>query len=718
MSAAPAIVLGTNVRKPSRYEAPLPYSNTQSSNDQIIGWMSNAIAEGETFLRSQQGYKFIPISHRIMADVGFDELPPTLSKASLNFVKRDVRELIATLANPRPVSAFKCDNPTYAHQAWVLNALYQSWYWESFVDRKLRTALQYAGVEGTGYLMTGWDPGYWGTSKGDIDLTPLGAGAVLPIQISPDDWDLQKAYGVIIRRTLPIVDVIRRYPQLADRISPDGENSWSWRGIWNMISTKVAATVHNTYGRDRGYRDTAPAARALVTVYDIYLQDASVNTTGREIKMGVPGSPWEYTVPTLGGDVPTGMRDTGGRPLVRKADWHDARLYPYRRHITCTRNLVLSDGPSKFWHGQVPLVKFRLDDWPFEYCGIPLTKEPAKPQAMMTSLLRAYDDSANARLRPGLRYDPERVNDEMARSFDPRMGGQVVGIPNMVGEAFELLTDPAYYNQSQDILPLLQWIKEEGTKLTGVHDLVGLQRAAQVPSGDTIEKLTELAGPLCTDMSRNMEASLRDLGEQFKCNAFEFYTAKRRFQLLGPDGLTKEDFDFDPGQLVPDEITLPDLVPGSTRAERARAHMNNFHFSILPNSVYNMTQSTRRMSLLALADRGLPISPWTILEAFDVPNPGKPPVGATTEVEKWQAWQQAQLEMQLEMQAAVQAQQVAMNPLAALGQAIQGAMGTGAEGGADQGSSPKGRQGRPPTAQKTPHMELKDGGTRPAIAES
>lgn len=48
----------------------------------------------------------------------------------------------------------------------------------------------------------------------------------------------------------------------------------------------------------------------------------------------------------------------------------------------------------------------------------------------------------------------------------------------------------------------------------------------------------ELAGPLANDMSRNMEAAMRDLAEQFKALCFEFYTAKRRFTLLGPDGLT------------------------------------------------------------------------------------------------------------------------------------------------------------------------------------
>ena len=238
--------------------------------------------------------------------------------------------------------------------------------------------------------------------------------------------------------------------------------------------------------------------------------------------------------------------------------------------------------------------------------------------------------------------------------------------------------------------------------------------------------MTELAGPIATDMARNMEASLRKLGEQWKCLTFEFENVRRRFQLLGANGVTAQDYDFDPTQLVPDALTMPGVPPTATRSERARAHMDNFRFSILPNSIYQQTQSQRRMALLALADRGMPISPYTILEAFDVPNPGNPPPDAegkypTTEIDKWKVWNEQMLQMQMEQQMQVMQAQQAMNPLAALGQAIQGAMGGEGGGGAAQGASPKGRPGRPPTAQKSPHMEEKRdalGVPRTTIAES
>jgi hypothetical protein len=344
----------------------------------------------------------------------------------------------------------------------------------------------------------------------------------------------------------------------------------------------------------------------------------------------------------------------------------------------------------------------------------------------MTSLLRAYDDSANARMRPPLMYDDSRVSPQLARSIDPRKGGQVIGLQNMMSEAMKLLVDPRYYSMQGDILPFMQWLKEEATKLTGLNDIAALGKAAQIPSGDTIEKLQEASGPLATDMSRNMEAMLREMGEQFKGLAFEFYNARRRWQLFGPDGLTKEDFDYDPGELTPSTLDLPGMGKGGTRAERARSHMMNFEFTITPNSIYQTTQSTRRLLLLQMARMGMPISPYTLMDQFDVPNPGRPAKDElgrepSTEIDKWKAWKREELDVMIESQmkmaeaqAAMQAQAMAQNPLGQLSSAIQQAVQAPTAQG---GSNPQG-QGRPPSGQVNPHVEYKDGGTRTTIAES
>lgn len=699
---SPSIITGAGAgsSRPSRYEAPYQWDGGRSSAQRILSWIFESIQEGENFLKSQTGYRFVDASHRIMADIGFDEIPRTLSKASKNFVKRDVRELVGTLSNPRPISCFKTDNPAYQEQATILDKGHLHWYWSTFADRKLRNALQFAAVEGTGYLTMDWNPGYWGIGDGEIELSALGVDAVLPIQISPEDWDLQKSYAVVIRRQYPIFHVLRRFPLASHLITPDGEAVTKWRRLVNNLMDKVTPTVQNTYGSQRGYRGEDPAGRQLTTVYDIYILDAQSNSGDTPIKKGIQGSPWEYTVPHYGQQLPIGMIDpNSGQPITRSANYHDSRLFPYRRHIIATRNAILYDDTSKWWHGQVPLVKFRLDDWPFEYCGVPVTKEPAKLQAMMTSLLRAYDDSANARLRPPIVFDKSRIAESLARSIDPRMGGQFIGSSNMMGEIFKLAIDPRYYSMASDIMPLMATLEEGGTKLMGLHDLTAMAKAAQVPGADTIEKLSEMAGPMATDMSRNMEESLRQVGELWKGMFFEFYNARKRFQILGPDGITREDYDFDPATLVPSSLDLPVIGKGGTRVERARVHMRNFQFTIVPNSIYQMTQSTRRMLLLQLSRMGMPIPPKYLMEQFDLPNPDK------MVAEFWD-YKMEEAQKMTEIQIASQGMAMAANPMGQLMGAMQ------------QGMMGKPNEGRPPSGQKPPHLEQKDGGTRQVISES
>ena len=700
---SPAVVTGAGARsfRPSKYEAPYQWNGDGPQAQRILAWLAESIQEGETFLKNQTGYKFVDASLRIMSDIGFDELPRTLSKASKNFVKRDVRELVGTLANPRPITSFRSDNEEWADQADILNKAYQHWYLDSFVDRRLREALQFAAWEGTGYLIMEWEPNYWIPGDGDIRLQATGVDSVLPIAIPPETWDLQQAYAVIIRRQYPVFQVMRRFPLQAHLISPDGDGPGRLRRLANYLMDRVTPTVQNTYGAHRGYRGEDPAGSKLVTVYDVYIRDTQANMGDSSIKKGVEGSPWEYQVPYRGQGIPIGMNHPmTGMPITKPADYHDARIFPYRRHIVATRTAVLYDDTSKWWHGQVPVVKFRLDDSPFEYCGVPVSKEPAKLQAMLTSLLRAYDDSSNARLRPGLVYDKNRISEALAKAFDPRAGGQVIGASNMMGEILKMAVDPQYFALDANILETMQWAEESGSRLMGLHDLTAMAKAAQVPGADTIEKLAEMAGPMATDMSRNMEASLRDLGELWKCMFFEFYSARKRFQILGRDGVTREDFDFDPSTLVPSSMDLPVVGRGGTRFERARVHMRNFHFSIVPNSIYQMTQSTRRLLLLQLGRMAMPIPPKYLMEQFDIPNPQKM-------IDEF--WEYKMEEAQ--KMTAIQIAAMAMSPMGMAGMAMQ----QGLQGGG--GPNQQG-PGRPPSGQEPPHMEQKDGGTRSTIAES
>jgi hypothetical protein len=236
----------------------------------------------------------------------------------------------------------------------------------------------------------------------------------------------------------------------------------------------------------------------------------------------------------------------------------------------------------------------------------------------------------------------------------------------------------------------------------GVNDLTAIAKARQIPSSDSIEKIMEMAGPVATDRSRNMERSLRDLGEMNKALFFQFFTTARKLQVLGSDGLTQEDYDYDPGNMIPSHLPgePPDMPSKYSLIERAKWHKDNFVFSVVPNSLHEMTQTTRKLIMIQLWRSGFPIDPWTVAESMDL-DYGPPPQGTVTVMEKYVAWKRMEMEFMQEM-----------------------AQAQGSPQGAPQGGRPNGglqqtaQRGRPPSGVGAPRLQTKDAGTRTTITNT
>jgi hypothetical protein len=234
--------------------------------------------------------------------------------------------------------------------------------------------------------------------------------------------------------------------------------------------------------------------------------------------------------------------------------------------------------------------------------------------------------------------------------------------------------------------------------ILGTRDIQAIAKAKQIPAGDSLEKLMELAGPILTDMSRNMEYSVREIGEQVKSIFFQHYDLPRRVQILGTDGVVEEDFDFKPGDMIPSHT--PDeferIRSGQmketessrlSQIARARLHQNSFFFHITPNSMHQITQLTKKLLLMQLWRSGFPIDPWTVAEGFDIENYGDPQqlgkiLGAEIPSDKFGRW-------------------------LAFKEFLQ-----------KMGARETGHAGRKPSGQQSPAITQKDSGTRSTVRES
>ena len=163
--------------------------------------------------------------------------------------------------------------------------------------------------------------------------------------------------------------------------------------------------------------------------------------------------------------------------------------------------------------------------------------------------------------------------------------------------------------------------------------------------------------------------------------------------------IVPEDYDYAPGNMVP--ARTPSEA-NEAYFQRVRRHADAFYFQISAGTLHQITQLGRQMILMQLFRSGFPIDPWTIAEAFALPNFGPAPEGTKNVTERWTAW----MRMRGELAGQIQAEATAAAQGGGLADAISQALGGGAP------------VGRPPSGQEPPTLRTKEGGTRTTIAES
>lgn len=702
---------------PAQFECP-PADSPVSAR---LAWLDQAQSEGLQYLQAQRAYSDLDRAFDIIAGEAARRLPSKYSQVYVNRLKRQAREVIATLANIRIQNDFRTDNPRLYESAHHLNKLHQAWYLGLAIDRRWREALQWAAVGGTGWISPRWDPEYWergAFKRGDIVLDVLGPRDVLLVQ-APPSGSPQDAYAGIIQKSVPLATARALWRDYADQIEPDGSSpSLLKKGI-----RRIQRFLSPALNAAQSDKERNAVSLPFVRVSYIYVNDRTINTSGHTIAMGDPGTSWAYSVPSLGSDIPSGIFDPQGRPLLRKADPDDCLLYPNRRlliRVGETSPILVSDGPSPWFHGRFPAVKVTVDDWPWEALGFSLIRDGIPLQDAHTDLLRGMVQMAKAKLRPPMAYDNKSISKKVMDAFDPCAEGQAIPFDGMSGieRPIRPILDAPFYDMPGYAQQLPEYLDKSMDYLMASGDATALFKAKQVPAADTVEKLLEASGPVIMDISRSMETPMRELAEMWKGLAFQFYTTSRKLQILGENSFTPEDYDYDPGNLIPShmpwENTSPIKDPATGQfisgpapsaysiSARARHYMSAFFFQVTPNTMHSSAQTTQKLLYLQLKKAGFPLDSWTLAEKFAIPNFGPPPPQCKNIMERY--WEEKRLELahQVELAKAMQAAGLGPPP---------GGAGRGGEGQGKGG-------GRPHTNSTAPHVKQKDGGTRSSIVTS
>lgn len=675
-----------------------------ASESSLIGWIDDACGEGLNWLKSQRCSR----DYRKALDTlsGMDTQPnPSASyrsRLNTNRLKRNIREVVSVLSRLRPFWGYQSDNKAYQEEAAMMNQVCRSWYLETFADRAVKEALQYAAATGRGWLHPIYRRDMAGTGKGDIKLLTFGAPCVLPTQL-PSNGDWQSAYAVTILDEWPIYMAHGMFPQYQDRLVPSSSRFWyqndnvkkSAMGNWWQRAFKSAANRSGEPG----------LPELLIPIRKSYVLDLSLNTTKEPIPMGEPGSSWFYEVPFIGQDIPAG-HDMHGNQIFRKANENDARLYPYRRLIISSDKCRLYDGPAFDWHGMFPGVSFCPDSWPWEPLGFSLVHDGYDINESIKEIDRGVMDKVRAQLNPALSFDMNVVSKKEMERFDPFKPNARMAFDGMGTSAppAQPVLPYEFLKVSPEIVTYRQVLQDGMDSQMCINDVAALAKARTVGSVDQIEKIMEMQGPIITDMSRSMEPPMRDLGNMIKYNVLQYYTTTRVMQLVGADMMPLTTFDFEPDSIVPSHLPDEDSSHESQhdRIKRARTFADNLRFFILPNSLHEYQQMEMKLGLVQLIKAGAKISTQTLAEAWNVRDYGK--FDGVNEIERWKS------EKEMELEFMVRGEVIKQN----LETAMMAASVVQPPGSAQPGKQP---EGRPTTGMDAPRLVSKDGGARSTITQ-
>lgn len=610
-----------------------------SYEGQLLGYFKEAIEEGDGFLKAQKGYNHIADSISDIMGEPQDLRVSNLSGVTSNHVGKIALDLCAGLTDVKPFWEYKTSNKRYESHTNIYGVVSQHIWLQSLLDLKFADVVKYSLVGGTG-----WAELFWNTETQSIDLRSWDPRDVIPIRPS-NSLSIQDSYGVVKRR--PVTVNYARYlcrdvygvPEKIPFIRPDRDGSMVSLSLRNTRVGQLMDKLGNPF-RERLFGNRPHREQPRIPAVDLFeaeLKDETLNENSYNVQMGqfdAQGNPknnWSY--------------------IVKPGE----KLYPGKRMIVFTPTAILYDGPNIYWHGMFNLCKLTLDPWPWSWLGKAVMWDLLPLQRSLDKHLRVYDDWLEKLARPDILADKNSVSRAALDRMDTRRAGGKYQHNPIAGKGIQIVPPPPL---PPEFFKGLEFYLNEMSTLSGVNDVSSLMRLNQIPSADSIEQILEAMTPSIRLRSRVIEAFMREFALQMAYNISQFMTVAQRLTIMGPDGLTTEDFDYDPNTLIPAFVRAEDFGPSGEptlealyrgplpRFERAREFLRQFTFQIAPGSLLSASEIQRKLLYLQLSRAGL-IDHWTLMDVLGIPNVGNPPTGANSITDRLLAEQQMGLGMQV-----------------------------------------------------------------------
>jgi hypothetical protein len=617
--------------------------STEDYGYRVIGWCKEAVEEGDGLLKAQIGYDKCDEAINAIMSQSTDFRSSSLSGTEVNLTAKTHFDMASGLTDVKPFWEYRTYNKRYEDHCNIYGKLSTHVWSQRQMDMSFMYAVQYTNSCGSSYL----EP-YWDSNIEDFRAEAWDPRDVLPIRPSTSP-SIQDCYGVISRKARStnhvryLCEHVFMRPDLVRFVQPDRDGSVVASSLRNTRVGQLMAKFGDSPFKQRLFGEKAQRDIPRVPTTDVftcYVDDDSINekTSAVQIgsfdKEGKPQNNWSY--------------------MVQPGD----RLYPRKRMIVFSSGVPepFYDGPSPWWHGMFPYPKLTMDPVPWSYLGKAPLWDVLSPNKSLNKLLRVYDDWCERLARPDVVADKNAIAQHMINRIDTRRAGKKIRINPTAGKGGIEFVYPEPL--PQDFWKGVEFYQEKIKELSGSQDLSAMMKLNQLPASDSMETMIESMS-LCWRMrSRVIEVFMREFALMMAYNFAQFYTLPRRMTILGAEGATQEDFDFDPKSMIPDFVDPKDFDkegnPTSEalergplpRYERSREFLRQFSFHIAPNSLLASSETERKMLYLSLSRAGL-IDHWTLMDILGIPNVGTPPAGANTITDRLMAEQNMGLGMQV-----------------------------------------------------------------------
>lgn len=528
---------------------PLDYDEVdpESREGQIVQWCDLMLTRGMEFVKSSVGYDKIALAEREI--FSFENQTSAsyvpgggrkLSQTRVNLIAKIAEDLTAMLTDTRYFWNYTTLNPKYQKQAENSNKEAERWYIDNQIDLRIGDVIRYYTFAGTGVLHH-----YFSRRLKDLMVEAEDPRNVFPID--PISYHtFQDCKGVIVRRARTPDWVKEEFDK---DVKPDVGGKGS--GFFGWLQGVIEGPGERGGPLTKKQGDKAIPATPTVFVNTMYLKDPRVNKSGKTVRMG----PWK--------DVDESDQLTGIKAKKPQAEtpWSyevkaGAPLYPFNRMVVWGGNTLLYDGPAPYWHAKFPLIKFTLNPWPKAWFGKAPLWDCLPLENSINMKLRVVDDHCEQVAQPGIIAD-RNVSKAEVQKADTRAAGMKIRTNMASGKGIQIVNPPPL---DALIMQSIAWSLDMMQKTSGTADPSAMAALGQIPSDDTIDTIMKAMTPGVRLRSRILEGCYKDLAMMQLYGQFEFGSLAKRVATLGPTSATREDFDYEPGSQVPDNI--PDGEPG------------------------------------------------------------------------------------------------------------------------------------------------------------